>query len=314
MTPKPLFVHIPKSAGTALLHHYVRLMGPDKVLHTYIGLDKPKQLMNSFLAKAASNPQEAAGDVKIALGHDADLAIPCLLSNDFKLVTLVRDPTEYLISQYNHIKFRPIEDDLSGRTEAQYKQDQAVRGEFSLEDLLDETEPNPQCQFLCKQLSIAVESNADINQEAVEQIIDRLFLIGTVDKLEPFNFISSFIFELPLEPVQVKNASNNRKAEFVSYRTREAIHEKFEMDMLLYNRAERKFDDKFAEIMGISQNVRKAWENHSANVANTTFSNVDDALLQKLNEYTVLLRYVDDLEARLESQKQELELLRGMVT
>ena len=109
MEPRPLFVHIPKCAGTSLMREMTREYGQARVFRFYGDTDARVDELRAM-------PAEARHDLR-ALGGHVRFGIDPLVGGPLTACTLLRDPVARLASHYAYVlrhRQEPIQARLLG--------------------------------------------------------------------------------------------------------------------------------------------------------------------------------------------------------
>jgi len=231
----PVFVHIPKTAGTTLHTIMERQYHSDKIVTIHTHIENAAQI--SRLQQLPTNKKQ---EIQLIKGHTffgwhEFLPQPCLY------FTILRDPIERFISNYFFLlkkKGHPLGQKL-------------VEQNVTLAEFVNWTgEDNYQTRYLAKNIG---EKNLDIKNEdctrqtlelAKKNLAENFAVVGTVEEFDKTLLILKNTFKWKNIYYRVKNKNIQRPASsLISQQTLDLIEEKNKFDLELYQYASQSLED-----------------------------------------------------------------------
>jgi hypothetical protein len=216
---KILFVHVPKTAGVALFKTLAEAVGQDKAIRFGSG-DKTDQ--DRYLAM----PEDKLREFRLIAGH---FILPFFMRKpvqDYKIVTLVRNPVDRELSVFFYIKTwnkHPMHNMMLNKDLYAYL-------DYRESQLQNR---NPQCRF--------VSGNASF-EDAKIAVDNKYFLVAPVEHIE--KFYDELSKRLKLNPVKLKR-ENITKFRLGVHEVHPEIVRRFETllsdDIKLYLYVKQKF-------------------------------------------------------------------------
>ncbi|KZC98670.1 hypothetical protein TH47_14610 [Thalassospira sp. MCCC 1A02803] len=221
--PVPVFMHIPKTAGSSIGE-----LLENKVSRTdfYTTIERPEDgYDNERFKLAVNNP-----DIKIIQGH-FDSRLLEIIERPYFAFTFLRDPVDHVVSFYYYIKNHPKHSQFSLIQERDMNLSEIYR--TTPPPLLD----NLQVRYLCGKPSTKL-SEEDLEQ-AKTNLRSKFELVGTLDNLDAAIVRLSRLLNLSKQAtIQHINVGKHRPHfEEVPKATRDAIEEHNSFSRELYEYA-----------------------------------------------------------------------------
>lgn|GEM_PF-729476 len=169
---RPIFVHLPKTAGSTLLQIIEREVAPDPVLRLY---GQNQRLLRELAARSEAERR----DVRAVSGH-MGFGIDTMLPGPSVYLTLLRDPVDRIVSHYFYLQSRPDGPDHAA----------ALQGVTSLEEYVESSALSPlfhngQCRLLGSDVAApVVPADRETLRRATAVLARPDVLVGFQDRFE----------------------------------------------------------------------------------------------------------------------------------
>jgi hypothetical protein len=239
------FIHLPKAGGTTLNAHLQTHFGPDEICEIPLWKDLPHK------------PPDLARPRYLA-GHTYYEAFKLLPRNPV-FITMLRDPIERSISQYEQLRrvlLSPV-----GNTDWQHRNLQEMTWEQFIETPgTRDSISNVQTRYLAAKFEPEIKSLQDI-ASAKEQVdlldvdlakrrLNEFAFVGILEEFDRSMHLLSFTFGWPLTTVQSFNMAPTRiKREDVAPAILDALAALNQLDLDLYAYAQRLFNERYEQMM-----------------------------------------------------------------
>lgn len=216
-----LFVHIPKSAGISLYRAFAKIFGEDKSIRFADGSEENK---NKYLTMT----KEEVRNYRLISGH---FPLPFFLNkpiNDYKIITVVRNPIDRELSAYYYMK-----------TWAQHPRHNVVQ-KMNLYEYADSRENQSRRNLQCWHIA-----NKGSFEEAKKILEEKVFLSAPLEYIKPFCKTLQSRLNLPEINLAYENVTSFR---FSANELHPEIIKRFEKlteeDFLLYKYVKEKFEQE----------------------------------------------------------------------
>jgi hypothetical protein len=240
-----IFDHVYKTAGTTFHQSYLSAAFRNGEKAIVSGLFEQNK---SDLMYLAALPAEKKRSFKIIAGHNAG----SLRSSypDAKVITLVRDPVQRVISAYLHARYFPGAWETIGRD---ISETNCGLAEFVVKDLNARKKNDPipsvhdgQARALLGPHFDTVDWN---NEGEIARILrSRFHLIGYTEALELFLFLLHVTESFPLVLFNNRLVNPMRRAFQPTAEDLEAIEQHTRADTIVYRSARREFERRVREV------------------------------------------------------------------
>jgi hypothetical protein len=180
-----IFVHIPKCGGTTVRRHIVENLPPETYFETAAEVtDSVERVADSIMAL----PAERRGKVQVVFGHGAYYGIHELFGRPGEYVTLLRDPVDRAISEYNYQRVS-YEGGVKGMGAAMWEEKGGV---WSFADWLQEYPAfrNGMTRYLATVLLGKERFTSDAvnphNVSAIKRVLDSFRFVGLTEHDDDF--------------------------------------------------------------------------------------------------------------------------------
>lgn len=220
-----IFDHVPKCAGSSVIHSLKRVYSPSV---TY-GLDGVHY--NESIEKFKSFAPEEQLKYKFIYGHNSNQIVE-EFAEDRKLVTVLREPIDRMISHYYYVK----------SLKSHFLHKELIERRISLADychsgLSNELE-NQYTQHFSKMSLEEIYNNPSAAVDlAFKNLLEQYDVIGFQSNLQGFLNAVSQLLSVPTSLFQVEKVNvTSKKPKKIDESAIEAIRQKNELDILLYDR------------------------------------------------------------------------------
>ena len=226
--PTPvLFDHIPKCAGNAVINNLLRFYHEHET-YNFDGVHF-RESVKAFL----NLPKEEQSKYNLIYGHSANLLIDAVKA-DTKILTILRDPIDRVISHYYYIK----------TYKGHFLHDTLINDHITLEDYCAINLSNDlQNEYVVHFSGLSVDEVRVNPKRALElaekNILSKYDLIGFQSNLKDFFLSFSKMMNLPSQKISDKPVNKTSKRQKVSELNEETLSgiKKFnQLDIQFYDR------------------------------------------------------------------------------